>query len=150
MSYRQISGILNMIRQFHDQLTHEIQRHSQCSSDPRLALLAEYVKHQRDAVADAVRQDEAETSTDVLGTWLQFTPEEEIRSALKKLQLTAGEPVAELFTRVLEADHSLQELYESLSEQTSAEHVRDFFNSLRRASLSFAEQRSWGLRDPTN
>lgn len=150
MSYRQISDILESIRQFHDRITNELQRHSQCSSDPRIDLLSDYVKHQREAIAQAVRRDEQDTSINVLETWVQFTPEEKIRAALKKLQLREAEPVGVLFTRVMEADQALLELYESLSEQTSAERVREFINSLRGASLSFAERRSWGLREATN
>lgn len=150
MSYRQISDILKTVHQFHELITKEIQRHSQCNSDPRLELLADYVKHQRDAIAEAVRTDERDPTTDVQGTWLQFVPDEEVRTALDRLQLREGEPVGELFERVMEADRALLNLYELLSEQTSAQSVREFFKSLYRASLSFAEQRSWGLRDPAN
>jgi hypothetical protein len=150
MSYRQISDILKTVNQFHDRLMREIQRHSQCSDDPRLDLLADYLKHQRGVLQEAVKRDQEDESQNVLDTWIQFTPDDELKESIKKLQLKEGEPVAELFTRVLEADQALLDLYEILSEQTSAERVREFFNSLRGASLSFAEQRSWGLREPTN
>lgn len=150
MSYRQISDILNTVSEFHEQLTQEIRRHSACNSDPRLDLLTDYVKHQRDAIARVVRREREDSSNGVLQTWLQYTPEEEIRAALKKLELREGEPVEALVTRVVQADQALRDLYKILSEQTSAERVREFFKSLRDASLSFARQRSWGLRERTN
>ena len=150
MSYRQIADVMKTIGEFHDELNQEIQRNSQGNGDQRLKLLAAYVKHHSEAMAAAIRRDQEDPSFDVLGTWLQFTPEAELRSALNRLRLQAGEPVSELFTRVMEADQTLQDLYQSLSEQTSAEHVREFFNSLYRESLSFAEQLSWGMREETN
>jgi len=151
MAYRRVADILKTIKKFHQQLTQEIERHSHCSDDPRLDLLSDYLKHQRNAMAEAVRRDEEEyPETDVRDTWLQFVPDSEVESAIDKLQLQSGEPLGALFTRVLEVDQNIRDLYEALIDQTQASHVQEFFESLRDASISFAEQRSWGLREPTN
>jgi len=147
MAYRQVSDIMNMVNDFHQQLTKEIRRHADCNNDVRLDLLADFLKYQRDIVSQAVQRDEdVYPEIDVLGTWIQYVPDDDIQEAIDRLHLQSGEPLDALFTHVLEADRALVKMYESLAKQTQASHVQEFFNSLRRASVSFAEQRSWGLR----
>ncbi|MBD3676228.1 MAG: hypothetical protein HUJ26_22180 [Planctomycetaceae bacterium] len=151
MAYRQVEDILKTIEGFHEELAKEINRYSDCSSDSRLELLSDYEKHQRNAICAAVEQDEEQyPEVDVREAWIQFVPDDEVKRALEKLQLKNDEPIAALFTHVLETDQALVEMYDAIIAQTNSAHVKEFFESLRKASVSFAEQRSWGMRQPSN
>lgn len=125
----------------------EIRRHSHCSGDSRLELLCDYLQHQRQAISEAVHRDrEQYPEVDVREAWIQFIPHQELKLALGNLPLQNNEPLGVLFTHVLETDQVLLELYDAVIAQTNSTHVSEFFESLRKSSISFAEQRSWGLR----
>lgn len=151
MAYCRIAEILETLESFHSEVLKEIRRHSSCNDDTRLQLLSDYLQHQQQAISEAVQRDEEEyPEVDVREVWIQFIPKDELKRTLSDLQLQNNEPLGALFTHVLEADQVLLELYDTIIAQTNSAHVREFFESLRKESISFAEQRSWGLREPSN
>lgn len=159
MSYQQIRDILKQVavrqKTFHTRVFHVIatierkESHQGIIELPRREWLIKYIESQADAVRDALSRPAKDGESNVLDTWLQYVPDEDVRREYEELQSNHDLDWSELRRRIQRFDEALRDFYFALAEQSAAQEVRELFDTLAKRCQYLLEQTSWGSRSAT-
>lgn len=147
MAYDQVRDVLKTVRAFHQELGEICQRLSRQTHDARLEFLMEIVRQHEQRFADVLGRYEREGTDGVLNTWLQYTPTEEVRTALDSGRLADANSIGEVAEVVWGFEQALTDLYRQLAESTAAPRVQELFNRLLEQEESKTGKYAWNLED---
>lgn len=150
MSYEQVRDVLATVRTFHRELGAACGRLSQESDDERLQLLMDIVRQHERRFADVLDRYEEDAAEGVMNTWLQYTPTEQIQSALQSARLAHADSVAEIAQVVWEFERALIDLYRQLAESTAAKRVQELFDALLELEEGKTGKYAWSLEEFLN
>lgn len=154
MTFQQIRDILKKFLIYHKELHACVaeaiaKENGDLEDDGRKEWITKYVELQSEIVTKALGQLQSQTNDRALVTWLQFVPDEEIHRSLKKMRSIDNPSWEDLLELVQSFDQAVRNLCWTLADQSSLPDNKELFETLGRASQSFLEQTTWGMRSET-
>ncbi len=130
MPSKQVSEILDQVREMHQRMSTCFRSIQQEASDPNLKILTDYMAEHEDKIDQCIQGYESDGQAAVLDTWLQFGNEEEIIHRITKTSFGELRSPEQLVQTALSIQQDLVQLYRELAEATAVPEVQDLFNSL--------------------
>lgn len=147
MSYQQVGDILERIRTVHRRLRDRLEEVRPRAKDERTRFVLESLRRDEQAMNLALAQFQPPDENSPRDSWLQYIPDEDTQRLLDETRFTTDMAPEELLARKVEIDRSLVDLYQRLSEQSSAPRVSDLFTRLAEQTNQRLTDHSWQIRD---
>ena len=139
MTYKTIREIIDYVRAAHRKAARCCREATHASSD-RTSMLADLFRDREAVQADALRKFEETGQQELLETWVQFVPSEEMGRALGALRTSTGEDPAAMLRRCLELQEQIVDLFRHLAEVAGSPEVRELFSKLAELELRAVEE----------
>ena len=130
MPPRQVSEVLDSIRNVHRQLAKRYREIERFATDERIKLLLEDMRRREDRFAACVAGYNGNKHSKVLDTWLQFVPEEVEQLDEIDEQLKVPSSLSELVEATLKLNGSLVRAYLALAKDAPTAELQELFADL--------------------
>lgn len=148
MSYQQVKDIISQIRDCHRCLREWLEQSRMDADNPAVSEMMKSLRQEEHQLQIALTRIGANGDQGVLDTWLQYTPDEELKQALESARFDEGMPISEVLVRKQEFDRAMLEAFRQMVTVSSAPRVRELFEQLVEYSESRIQNQSWAVRDP--
>ncbi len=147
MTYQKVGEIITRIREAHEKLRNALQEAEVGSTEGvRQDFLTALAAEESNLESELARHQDATAGSNILETWLQYVPDEEMQAVLKHSKFKPDMSVEETVAQKTLFDQALFELYASLARQSS-NRVQELFESLRDQTESQIVANNWNIRD---
>lgn len=147
MSYQQVRQLIDRVRDFSRRIRSLCKEQQKLAGDERVKWILEKTARRERSLEQALRQYSAMGKDSVLDTWVQYTPEDDLRRALEESDLSADMSVEEIIAAVQRFETALIDFYRQLSRSTSAESVSELFSRLAELEETEQTRYSWDALD---
>lgn len=147
MTYQQVRDVVARIRAAHQQLRDALEQPRTRAKDARTRQMLENLRQEEQQLQIALAQSRSHEADDLLNTWLQYVPDEELVRTIAEIEFTPEMSAEDVVARKLHFDQALIDLLRQLSQETAVPRVQEFFGSLLEQAESRASQQSWSLRE---
>lgn len=147
MTYQQVRDVVARIRTTHQQLRDALEGTEAETSDPRAQLMEKWLSQEEEQLQLTLAQYGVEGEKELLDTWLQYVPDEEVLDKLKSLEFRPNLPAEDLVARKMEFDQAMMAFLKQLADETSVPRVEEFFRTLLENAESRAASQAWSMRE---
>jgi len=147
MAYHKVQDILELVESFHKQMRHALDQVSQEADSDGVEWLSKELRQHELHWQAALAGYEKQVAEGVLDTWLQYFPDEEVRHQIDSIEIKRDMNLDELTDLNSRFRQALIDLYESLSEASSAPRVHDLFQQLLEHEQAVVSQQSRKQQD---
>lgn len=130
MPARRVEDILEAVRSVHRQLAGRYRELDAATTDERIKLLLEDMERRERKFEECVGKYEAEEGPGVLGTWLQFVPEETLHVDRLAERLAQPRSLEELVEETVALNSSLEDAYRAIAQDADAPEIQELFGNL--------------------
>lgn len=144
-SYNQIDAILSTLQQTHSRAASSLLLGATTYEDLRLQMLADRLATRQAEMVDFTLLSRATATSEVLSTWLQYTPVAGIEESLKQL---ANDPLTQdLSEHILQLQNKITEFLETITEETNSPEVASFVSSLKERESTELRETAKAIND---
>jgi hypothetical protein len=147
MNYQQVRDVVKLLRRSHQQLRDALEEPRCRSGDAWTRQMLEALRREEQELQIVLARYGAEGEDSVLNTWLQYVPDDELRSVQTAIEFTPDMSAEDVVVRKLAYDQALLDLLRQLCEETSVPRVQEFFCSLRDNVESRTARQVWSVRE---
>lgn len=147
MTYQQVRDIVARIRRCHQQLRDALDTPGNRAKDSRTQLILDSLRREEQELQLLLGRYGAQGEESLLNTWLQYVPDDDLAQIVASIEFGPELTAEEVVIRKLEFDNALIDLLETLSEETSAPRIREFFRSLVENAESRRSRQVWRIRE---
>lgn len=143
MRFERARDVLKHTQSFHMQLSQLYQLLADQENSPKVKLLLDYMVSNEQKFANTLEQYEANSSTEILDTWFQYTNDESILKIPKIEKLISKSSINGIVELSMTFSDELIELYESIGNQTAEINLKEIFTNL--ANMQKQEKRQLSM-----
>ena len=154
MSYKTVGEILDVVSTWQTRIADYCEEAADAAGDgvgtddPRKRAMMDYFAEHEEQAEAVLAQSDATARKNIRETWLQYTPDEEIRAVFKEHELDPDAPFDEVVSTVIAFDDALMSLYRSLAEGANTPpKVAEFFRSLLDMQEWQTLRNAWSARE---
>lgn len=133
---KNIRQLLEQARAFHKDLGVFYDRLGQTADKSRVKLLLEYMSRHEEYLEQCLVEYGKGANTQVLDTWMKFTPEMASPACLADSTGSPPMTIADVVALALKMDECLVRFYQQVGENAHSEGVRELFTQLMRLEKS--------------
>ncbi|WP_417379141.1 hypothetical protein [Gimesia sp.] len=147
MAYHKVQDILELVESFHRQMRQALDRVSQEANSDSVEWLSQQLRQHELHWQAALSAYEKRVAEGVLDTWLQYFPDEEVHRQIDSIVIKREMTLEELTDLSIRFRQALIDLYETLSQASSAPRVHELFQQLQEYEQAVAAQQSLKQQD---
>lgn len=147
MAYHKVQDILELVESFHKQMRQALDRVSQEADADSVEWLSRQLRQHELHWQAALSGYEKRVAEGVLDTWLQYFPDEEIRRQIDSIVIRRDMTLEELTDLNVRFRQALIDLYETLSQASSAPRVHELFQQLMEHEQAVVSKQSRKQQD---
>jgi rubrerythrin len=130
MRFEQVRDVLEYARTVHRQLSEFYKNLGEQAEKERVKMLCDYMSRHEKHLEESLADYEDGAAENVLNTWFQFAPSEEMFATLRDFKVTPALSVDQVVRLAMEVDDCLINYYRTMAESADTEEVREIFNNL--------------------
>ena len=130
MAYQQVKEILSHAEHLRKFLSDFASRERDQANNDLLAGLFQEVNKHEAQLEQCLAEYTAETSEDLLATWIQYPGDDELEDAMTSLTAVSEADDEVVLQKLLIAEETLLRVYQQAQEQTSADRLQEMFANL--------------------
>jgi|TARA_R110001592_G_scaffold316202_1_gene592493 hypothetical protein len=147
MAYHKVQDILELVESFHKQMRQALDRVSQEADSDSVEWLSHQLRQHELHWEAALSGYEKRVAEGVLDTWLQYFPDEEVRRQIDAIEIKRDMTIDDLIDLNVRFRQALINLYETLSQASSAPRVHELFQQLQEYEQAVIAQQSKKQQD---
>lgn len=144
-SYNQIDALLSTLQQTHSRAASSLFLGATTHEDPRLQMLADRLASRQTEMVEFMMRSRDTATSEVLSTWLQYTPVVGIKESLE--QLVNDPSTRDLSEHILQIQNKITDLLETLNEETNSPEVASFVGSLKERESTELKETAKAIND---
>jgi hypothetical protein len=130
MTFEQCRDVLARVAAFHRHMRAEFERLEEKSARARTQLVLDYLQVQEQSLAKSLERFRSEAPRELLDTWFQYSPVDEVPEAFSDIALPADMDIADVVQVAARFNAWLVENYRQLAEESDIPELRQLFESL--------------------
>ncbi|QDV49417.1 hypothetical protein [Gimesia fumaroli] len=147
MSYNKVHDILELVQSFHHNMQEALEQIQQDSHSIVVEWLSDQIRRYEQHWQAALADYEKYGAQDVLGTWLQFVPDETIRKEINSITVNSDMTLEELAEINMRFRNALIDLYQTLATASAAPRVQELFQQLLEQERAVVAHQSFKTRE---
>ncbi|MAT14582.1 MAG: hypothetical protein CMJ46_04850 [Planctomyces sp.] len=147
MAYETVRNIVELIRDKHRQMRDALEAPRARAKSPKVAVTLEYLQKDEQELQLMLGNAQSTGEKEVLDTWLQYIPDEELQATVAQTEFTPDMSVEDIIEEKMKFDQAMIEFLDHNIRETSIPRVEEFFKSLRDHVQSRAAQHAWATRE---
>ncbi|QDU82390.1 hypothetical protein Pla110_41450 [Polystyrenella longa] len=147
MAYQQVKDIVGILKAKHRQIRDALESPRSRTKSAKVALLLEGLRKDEQELQLMLGDAQKNGERQVLETWLQYVPDEELQATVKKIQFTEHMTIEQVIEEKMKFDLAMLEFLDHNIRETSIPKVEEFFTSLREYVRSRAAKHAWATRE---
>ncbi len=130
MRFEQAKDVIEYCEKLHHQIGEFYKEVGEEVSQERVKMLLTYLSRHEIHLEESLKEYEADASSKILNTWLQFVPSSNIEASITAFKVNPSMSVDEVIDKTIEFDNALIELYKEVIHETSEPSVQAVFKNL--------------------
>jgi hypothetical protein len=129
-NFIQVKDVLDYGKTAHADLRKFYESIGEQNVEERVRILLDYLSRHEKHLEETLERYETSSQQKVLGTWIQYSPDVDIRKLIDSKSIGSEMSVDDLVKLALEFDDALVELYRQSADECEAPLVKELFNNL--------------------
>jgi len=130
MEFERTRDVLDHVRAFHERVSSFYENLADEANQQRTRMILDYMSRHEKHLQESIGRYEEDAAKEILDTWFQYSPEEDLLVRLTDIEVTHDMSVDDVVGIAMRLDDSLIELYGELEESALSENVKDLFSNL--------------------